>query len=85
MNFSWSLLPFFGNLLDGPLDRSSIEPVTYPDINSTNNPFLSSLPAGYGNLSAVLIKDNLAVLPGEWKTHDISKSQPYLQDSTDSE
>lgn len=38
---------------------------------------LGALPAAYANLSAVLINNNLAVIPGDWQSGPISRSSLY--------
>lgn len=35
--------------------------------------FLSALPAGFEKVSLSYVKDNLAVIPGEWEAGDISQ------------
>lgn len=44
----------------------------------SNTTFLSPLPAAYIDVSAVLLRDNLAVIPGEWDSGGISRS--FLHD-----
>ena len=34
--------------------------------------YLSPLPSGYDTISAVLIRDNLAVIPGDWDSGAMS-------------
>ena len=49
----------------------SLEGNIATQVNST---FLSPLPASYVDLSAVLLRDNLAVIPGEWDSGGISEA-----------
>jgi hypothetical protein len=42
-------------------------------MGESSNAFLTPLPASHMHLSAVLIRENLAVIPGEWKSGSISK------------
>lgn len=37
-----------------------------------SNAYLSPLPLGYDTISAVLIRDNLAVIPGDWNSGAMS-------------
>jgi len=39
----------------------------------SNNTYLSPLPAAYVDVSAVLLQDNLAVIPGEWDSGGIGR------------
>ena len=41
-----------------------------PDASWT---LLKALPPGFESVSAAFIRDNLAVIPGEWETGDLSK------------
>lgn len=38
--------------------------------------FLHAIPAGFEQVSVSFVKDNLAVIPGEWEAGGISQSAP---------
>jgi gluconolactonase len=40
---------------------------------ASEDSFLSALPAGFEKVSLSYVKDNLAVIPGEWEAGDISQ------------
>lgn len=40
------------------------------------NPFLNALPVGFEHLSISFVRDNLAVIPGDWEAGDISQNTP---------
>lgn len=42
-------------------------------VAQNSNTFFSLPPASYSKLSAVLIRDNLAVIPGDWDSGNISQ------------
>ncbi|KAJ5945623.1 hypothetical protein N7454_002462 [Penicillium verhagenii] len=53
----------------------SQQPVT-PDVNPnilrSDNEYLSNIPPGFEHVSASFVKDNLAVIPGEWEAGGIN-------------
>jgi hypothetical protein len=40
-------------------------------VGACQSVILGALPAGYANISAVLVNNNLAVIPGEWEAGGI--------------
>jgi gluconolactonase len=43
---------------------------------ASENPFLIALPAEFEQLSISFVRNNLAVIPGDWEAGDISQNTP---------
>lgn len=83
MNLNATLLASFwgGNILSsfdflGLTQQSSIPDIVTAPI--TEDAYLNKVPLALEHLAVSFIKDNLAVIPGEWDAGDISEYSPTL-------
>lgn len=73
-----SFLTYWGGSLASWVDFLGLTHRPYVPVQDVIDPihedaFLNEIPQAFANLSISFIKDNLAVIPGEWDAGDISE------------
>jgi gluconolactonase len=58
------------------LNQQPAAPVYEPATLAGENPFLNALPSEFEQLSISFVRNNLAVIPGDWGVGDISQNSP---------
>jgi gluconolactonase len=73
---AFSYLSFLG------LSQQPASLYTNTNILPSDNEFLNNIPPTFENVSVSFVKDNLAVIPGEWEASGISKFVFYLRSTS---
>lgn len=84
MNLSSSLASFWaGGVLSSGFFGLGQQPFlpgqNIPTAPITEDAYLNKVPSAFEHLSVSYIKDNLAVIPGEWEAGGISKCLPMVR------
>jgi gluconolactonase len=75
LTFSWGWNAFFQSSGYG-ISQSHYVPLNVTISHDYEALFLNNVPPGFVNVSCLFVKENLAVIPGDWKAGDISEL-PY--------